>query len=97
MKILTVKLLEEIISNKEFSKIKMKTKTICDGYTSTEDTELFEDGNFIIERSKDYERIYLEWSSYEGGPEISLNNENTPINFISDNCDGSYKYLLYID
>ena len=95
MKILTIKLLEELISKEEFSKIKMKTKIKCDGIKYTEDTKIFDDGNFKIERRE--KSINLEWRSYDGDPNIQVQNENSSIDYISDKCDDSYQYLLYID
>lgn len=95
MKILTLSELMDLVFNGEINKIKMKTKRSPDpdhtGYVG-ETKGLC---HFLI---KDYIHYYIvEWQTEEGDPEIELHSLNDKIDYIADNSDSEYMYMLYID
>ena len=92
MKIVTIKILKELIELNKVSDVKMKTKIIKDISYIENTIGLFD---FNIKEFNGY--ISLEWSTNDGNPSIELRNENQEINFISDSSDSEYKYLLYLD
>ena len=92
MKILTVKLLKELIAADKVSKIKGKCKIIKDR-TSIQPTK--DICHFDMKYGAGF--IRLTWSNDMGDPCVSVLDENQPINYLEDCGDSEYQYLLYIN
>lgn len=92
MKILTIKLLNALISGNNAHRIKGRCKIIKDRTYVQETKDIC---NFDIKYGAGY--IRLQWSDDMGDPCVSVQSENQPINFLENCGDSEYQYLLYID
>lgn len=92
---LSVKELIDLIESGNISQIKMRTKYVAShdgGRSSIEDTIGLSNFNVVL-RTYGYS---ISWSTEEGDPNITLQNGNDLINFIPDNSDSDYLYMLYV-